>query len=153
MRATDEPPASTHAPPAPAGAGVLSYAGPIGTRRSAGRDGVILGLPAGLTVVTVWILARAANDSDPFGPSLSQSALHLGAASLVLVSWAGWAFYFTRSLIRRDVSRTWALLLLIGLIWAAPQCCALYANAAEYIDQTSRFHGANWPVFEWVFRR
>jgi hypothetical protein len=153
MFTPDEPPASGRTPAHRAGEGVLCYAAPVGTQRPAWRDAVILGLPLCLTGVALGILARAANDEGPFGPGLSQSGLYLGAALLVLISWAGWAFFFVRSLVRREVSRTWTLLLIIGLLWAAPQCCALYLTAAQYIDQTSRIHGASWPVLEKVFRR
>ena len=117
------------------------------------RAVLIPGIPVVLTIAAFLIFGEAAHDSDPFAATLGESSLYLGAASAVIVAWLIWAVVLAVSLVRRKVDLAWSVILMVGLVWGGLLCAALYQNAAEFIDQTSRIRGENWPVLKYLFRQ
>src|SRR5690242_10558150 len=132
MQAPGELGAPDLPPPATTRAVALSYARwPAARSRPPLRAFLIPGTPVVLTIVAFVIFAQAAHDSDPFAPTLDQSALYLGAASAVIVAWVCWAALLAFGLIRRRLDLAWMVILIVGLPWGALLCTALYHNAAE----------------------
>ena len=138
--------------PAAGGVRILRYRRPTDARSSPWREVLLLAMPFVLTVTTFGIAAQAAHDSDPFAPTLFQSSLYLGLGSAVMLSWVAWTLFLTLRLVRRRLHWAWTLGLLAGLVWGGLLSAGLYQNTAEYIDQTTRFHGASWPVVDQIFR-
>jgi len=117
------------------------------------RAVLIPGIPVLLTVAAFIIFTEAGQDSDPFAATLGESSLYLGVASAVMVGWAAWVMFLVVSLVRHKLDLAWGLILMVGLVWGGILCVALYQIAAEFIDQTTRFGGENWPVLKYVFRQ
>ena len=90
-----------------------------------------------------------------------QSHAAVGDIREGLRRWRSWSYLSVENVknrYRRTVFGPWWLtlqmvILIVGLPWGALLCTALYQNAAEYIDQTSRIRGANWPILKNVFRQ
>jgi hypothetical protein len=118
------------------------------------RAVLIPGIPVVLTIAAFVIIMEAGTDSDPlYAATQRQTTLYLGAASAVIAGWAAWAVVLAVSLVKRKLARAWGLILIVGLAWGGLLCVALYRNAAEFIDQTTRFGGENWPILKYVFRQ
>lgn len=150
---SDYPPSPNHAPGVPAESKVLGYARPRAVGQCPWRLVVVAGGPVGLTVASFAIFTQAGHDEGPFFPDWSQSSLYLGIASILIELWACWAVLAIHSLIRRSIETAWVLLLVAGLLWGGLMCFGLYENAADYIDQTTRIHGADWPILKHVVRK
>jgi hypothetical protein len=101
--------------------------------------------------VSGWVLISAANDADPFAPSVRQSVLYVGVGPALILLWGSWATYSCVLVVRRRVLLRLALLLTVGVLWGGFLCVGLYQVAGEFIDQTSRFHGTSWPFVHSIF--
>ena len=111
----------------------------------------LFAVPAVLTVLAGWIVGSAAQDSDPFAPSFRQSFLYAFLAPSLTVLWAVWATAWLVLIFRRRLRALLALPLALLALWGGVVCLGLYQITGEFIDQTSRFHGARWPILERIF--
>ncbi len=146
----------TAAPPPAGGAGVLNYSNPSKTKACVPLAQILLGVPVILSIVSFGIMVKSTEDSGPCFPDFSESICYLGLSSAVILAWPPWAGFLAVSLIRRKLNPVWPIFMVIliaGIAWGGMLSTGLYQIASAYIDQTTRVHGAHWPVLEKVFKR
>jgi hypothetical protein len=111
----------------------------------------LVGPPVVLTLPAMFVVASAAHDADPFGDTFRQSFLYAVLAPSLIMLWLAWGAAFLVLILRRRLDVLLAVPLAMLALWGGAVCLVLYQTTAEFIDQTSRFHGAHWPILEKIF--
>ena len=111
----------------------------------------LVGPPILLTLAAAYVVGSAAHDADPFGDNFRQSFLYALLAPSLIVLWLAWAAAFLVLILRRRLHTLLAVPLALLALWGGMVCLVLHQTTAEFIDQTSRFHGARWPFLDRFF--
>lgn len=112
----------------------------------------LAGLKLILTVAAGYVLGGAARDADPFGPSWRQSFEYAVLAPSLIVACALWCGWSVVLIVRRRLSLGFAFAVVALALWAGVISLTMYQITAEFVEQTTRFHGASWPILEKIFR-